>query len=610
MRVWRFLSLVLLVACSSSTTPPGPGVRPSPPPTGDAGFPEPTRPDAEVPVPSPAAVPSLPVYGGHGTVVGDQLFFADPERDLVSRFVIEGDVLREAHRIELPAGSVPFRAVGVATELHVTLRGSGRVARVAGDALVGTYEVCRAPRGIAWDAERGRVLVACAGGELVALDPEGHEQRRVMLEPDLRDVVVDDTGAIFVSVFRAADVLELDVTLAVRARHALPDERATDPTAYDLVSEDRVANTAWRMRATPGGGVEVLHQLSTTRAVQVAPGEEMPPDHAGYGAISEVPVCVRPVVSNALTRLSPTGEATSTRIGGGALAVDFVRTDRAYLALAGVHDFLGPSAAIARVEVIVAPTEVGTERCVGISHVQGAVGGGVAVEALFGRLVFYSRDDRAMLVDGVWEALPEAAEVRDLGHTLFHGLPGVQITCASCHAEGRDDGLVWDFGEGPRRTQSLLGGIGATAPFHWRGDVADFGGIMERTFAGQMGGFVPSPEWVALVESWLDTLEVDVATVDSAAAERGAVVFAEAGCPGCHQGALGTQPESVELDGSSWQVPMLRGVGLRAPFFHDGCASTLRQALDGCADHAVHPGAEALSAAQRDDLAAFLAAWD
>ena len=43
---------------------------------------------------------------------------------------------------------------------------------------------------------------------------------------------------------------------------------------------------------------------------------------------------------------------------------------------------------------------------------------------------------------------------------------GVDLACASCHPEGHDDGQVWNFSAlGPRRTQSLAGGIAGTEPF-------------------------------------------------------------------------------------------------------------------------------------------------
>src|SRR6185295_4972583 len=38
--------------------------------------------------------------------------------------------------------------------------------------------------------------------------------------------------------------------------------------------------------------------------------------------------------------------------------------------------------------------------------------------------------------------------------------------CGACHPEGRDDGLVWKLGAGPRQTPTLLGRLG-TGPFGW-----------------------------------------------------------------------------------------------------------------------------------------------
>ena len=47
-----------------------------------------------------------------------------------------------------------------------------------------------------------------------------------------------------------------------------------------------------------------------------------------------------------------------------------------------------------------------------------------------------------------------------LGHELFHVNAGAGLACASCHAEGNDDGRVWNFAcSGARRTQSLQTGL-------------------------------------------------------------------------------------------------------------------------------------------------------
>jgi hypothetical protein len=55
----------------------------------------------------------------------------------------------------------------------------------------------------------------------------------------------------------------------------------------------------------------------------------------------------------------------------------------------------------------------------------------------------------------------------DRGFALFHQPSPSGVACATCHAEGRDDGHTWDFGGlGLRRTQSLVGGLLDTGP--WR----------------------------------------------------------------------------------------------------------------------------------------------
>jgi len=601
-------ALLLTFGCSHETSTP---VAP-PTPTPD--------------VPSSAGrVPALPIYGGNAfvddTIDQPVLYVADPERDHVARFEAGG--MHETARVELPRGSTPFRLVRHGDSIFVTLRGSGSLARLSLEpfALVEVTPVCAAPRGLADDGER--LLVACAGGELVARYDDG-EETRVLLEPDLRDVVVDDQGAIFVSVFRLAEVLELNADLTRVALHPIPDERATDPLQMRLVSEDRAANTAWRMRAVRGGGVDVLHQLSTRVARAATPDPDSPPDEpapseptpsepprAGYGPIVEVdvdglPTCERPVVSNAVSRLGAARTFEQTRFFGGGLVVDFVRSDtEILLALANAAPEARP--VIGRVE----PIATSTGHCLGVSQERiAAEGGGVAVESLAGQWVVFSRDGRVRSLDGGVADRADVASTHDFGHMVFHAAAGVEITCASCHAEGRDDGLVWDFGEGPRRTQALVGGVSATAPFHWKGDVIDLHAIMERTFVGQMGGEALAPEEVDLLGAWLDTVEAETATVvDPGAAARGATIFADAGCASCHAGDFGTRPEPVMFEGELWQVPMLRGVGLRAPFFHDGCAPSLWRVLTSCGDRP-HPSTVDLTTAQREDLIAYLAAWD
>ncbi|MBX3246318.1 MAG: c-type cytochrome [Myxococcales bacterium] len=228
-------------------------------------------------------------------------------------------------------------------------------------------------------------------------------------------------------------------------------------------------------------------------------------------------------------------------------------------------------------------------------------------------IAFASRAASLTLVDAdgierrrVWL---DAARGSDVGHALFHDVPSSGVACASCHPEGRDDGLTWDFGEGPRRTHSLVGGISSTAPFHWRGEIRSLAQVMTDTFERQMGGHRVSDAEVDALGAWLDALPAIATASDAAAATRGAEVFDQAGCAVCHAGPLGTRREAAVVDAEMLQVPLLTGVGQRAPYLHDGCAPTLHAVLVGCAGRAPHPGVEALHEAEREDLIAFLARW-
>ncbi|MFT3765712.1 MAG: hypothetical protein QM820_09375 [Minicystis sp.] len=65
-----------------------------------------------------------------------------------------------------------------------------------------------------------------------------------------------------------------------------------------------------------------------------------------------------------------------------------------------------------------------------------------------------------------------------LGRRLFHGaedgrIAGDHRACASCHPDGRDDGLTWTTPDGPRQTPILAARLGDTAPYSWDGSNTD-----------------------------------------------------------------------------------------------------------------------------------------
>jgi len=200
---------------------------------------------------------------------------------------------------------------------------------------------------------------------------------------------------------------------------------------------------------------------------------------------------------------------------------------------------------------------------------------------------------------------------RDTGHDLFHANAGSGLACASCHGEALDDGHVWNFTDiGPRRTQNMRGGFLETAPFHWDGDMATFKHLVDNVMTGRMGGFAVEPRYADALSGWIEALPaLRPSARDAASVARGEVLFAssELECTSCHTGTTFTNNLKADVGtGGTFQVPSLRGLGLRAPYMHDGCAKTLLERFDPACGGDKHGKVSQLSAQDLGDLAAYL----
>lgn len=239
------------------------------------------------------------------------------------------------------------------------------------------------------------------------------------------------------------------------------------------------------------------------------------------------------------------------------------------------------------------------------------------------------------------------------GLQLFHDAlqpemgPEGYMSCASCHNEGGQDGMVWDLsnlGEGFRNTLPLNGTNGTRfGVLHWSGnfdEVQDFelqiehlnggeGLIAGETFTVQS----PLEMHTSGVSADLDALAAYVANLGkaslkrspyrsytgglSAAAMRGEKVFAREGCASCHAGSafrdglthdVGTikATTGARLGGEilGIRTPNLVQLWESAPYFHDGSAQTLEDVLrTGAHD-------TGLNNADRDDLIQYLLSID
>jgi len=197
----------------------------------------------------------------------------------------------------------------------------------------------------------------------------------------------------------------------------------------------------------------------------------------------------------------------------------------------------------------------------------------------------------------------------DTGHSIFHTNTGAGLACASCHGEGGDDAKTWTFdGKLARRTPSLLGTVGGTAPYHWDADFADLAALANEVYTKRMSGRALLPDQLAALKGWLEALPAPRRPpVDRALAAAGQALFeGKAACAECHSGPSFTNNATMDVGtGDVLQVPPLIGVGARLPLLHDGCATDLKMRFTQCATPA-HGQTSGLSATEQDSLVGYL----
>jgi mono/diheme cytochrome c family protein len=254
--------------------------------------------------------------------------------------------------------------------------------------------------------------------------------------------------------------------------------------------------------------------------------------------------------------------------------------------------------------------------CVPFEPLASGKGAGEPIAVAFTKddaAVIQSREPAMLILPESSETIPLSSDSReDTGHAVFHANAGAMVACASCHLEGGEDGRVWRFQPaGLRRTQSLRGGVLATAPFHWAGDQVDFTHLMGEVFVRRMGGAPLEPDVLMATARWVDRIPaLPAVALDPSAIERGRALFEDrenVGCTTCHGGITMTSNATLDVGtGGAFQVPSLRGVGWRDPFLHDGRAKTLAGRFTPSGGGDQHGHTSQLSATQIQDLTTYL----
>jgi len=205
----------------------------------------------------------------------------------------------------------------------------------------------------------------------------------------------------------------------------------------------------------------------------------------------------------------------------------------------------------------------------------------------------------------------------DAAHCLQHWL-----SCASCHPDGRVDGLNWDLmndGIGnPKNTRSMVCAY-KTKPMMTLGVRPDFEAAVESGFRN-IQFYEPTKEEVESTQEYLRSLQPERSPHRLAngellpSAKRGQVIFkGKAGCGGCHPEPLFTDHQMYDVGttqgkdkGKKVKTSMLIELWRTAPYLNNGAAVELREVLAKFNQNDRHGRTSNLTQQELDDLVEYL----
>lgn len=185
------------------------------------------------------------------------------------------------------------------------------------------------------------------------------------------------------------------------------------------------------------------------------------------------------------------------------------------------------------------------------------------------------------------------------------------LSCATCHFDGRNDGLTWTFNKGLRQTPSLAGMVSMTEPVRWAGDRETVQEDALRTSKDAMGGGNLGQKDLDAIAAYIDFIrDVDIPReeLDAGAVARGKAIFErpDVACATCHNGPRYTNNTGYDMFGMRGvQTRSLNNVSATAPYFHDGSAATLMDVVEGARDGSMG-NTSMLSDAEMQDLVTYL----
>ncbi len=582
-------------------------------------------------------VPTLPSFGesarGSSVILDADRFVA---------WVADADN-RAIHRVDLRTKKVSTTELAARPEqlarvgesgLAVTLRESNQVALFevvpseeldGGDALSlrQTADVASDPYGIAV-SPRGEILVTSGFGNAVtslAADtlevrfslPVAREPRGVVVSPDgSRAYITHLVGSAITVVSLenepssyAVEALggkyknRMDRASGAGTLHptsALAFSAAISPSGSRLfvphVIEQNGADT---VRSIPGayGGVPVEEETSFASVAVFAPelgtvlGVAPDDSHPVDGLL---PIAVDPGLGFVVApEPAPSRQARGTILVGDALLVASQGTNQLVELSALAID---PATSVRRIfEVGEGPSGVDADEAAGLAVVWNQLSHDISV---------------VHLASGATDRIPVSADPLEpdvaAGRRLFLTERDRRITrdgraCAGCHPEGREDGIVWKLGAGPRQTPVLVGRLNA-GPFGWLAKHDKLEDNMNETMTRLGGTGLPDADAKKLARFLREGLVApntkpipgqELEATHEAQVFRGRELFTsgEVGCSSCHTLGKEASDRALHIVGSrtktdttdGFRTPPLLFIKNTAPYFHDGRYPTIEALL-------------------------------
>jgi len=478
------------------------------------------------------------------------------------------------------------------------------------------------PYAVALTPDRKTLLVATiAERALVALDPgTGAERWRAAIGREPRGLAVSPDGArALVSYLVTGTVDQIGLGAAHQAEHvalAMPDS----PRRQRFGVVDSFARAAFAVTFMGDGQAVVPFQRETP--VQQRDGNE----RAGsYGGGFEAPVAHQLAFLGLGKATVAQATARIAQHQPRALAWDGQR-DALYVAGLGSDSVLQlrNASTVGITPGVTASLTAAGERC-GPDGLAIAPDGDVLVWCAFTRSVHRvtaapvdpkaTTPATAKIERGASLIASRMTPAQHGGMVLFHTADAAvaargAMACATCHPDGRADGLSWRIDKHELQTPLLAGRVADTHPYKWDGGDKDLTTSLTMTMK-RLGGRGLDPAQIGQLAAYVSMLPpVRTPARDAAMVTRGKKLFdsAELGCRTCHDGPALTDQSRHKLasDLAESDTPSLLGLAASAPYYHDGSAATLEALLRDRG--AVHGMAETARMPDKDlaDLVAFL----